>query len=155
MSPELIELIRGERSRAQAILEACDAFLTTLEPVPAVRTANRRKPPREPRTAKPARAAQAVPPAMRDGNAQAVAGDSKVARYGDAVLKILGHHSRAPHYSADSAVIRREVAAACGVNPEKDTSFTGDVSNALQRLKAQGRVERSGAVWALVKVRES
>jgi len=77
--------------------------------------------------------------------------DSKVGRYREAILKLLRRHALEPHHSADSEVIRREVAKACGVRPEKDESYVGDVSNALQSLKKAGLVERSGTVWALTR----
>jgi hypothetical protein len=65
-------------------------------------------------------------------------------------VKALQHYSLEPHHSADRVILNREIAKACGVNPEKDASFSGDVSNALQKLKAAGTIERTGTVWALV-----
>ena len=74
---------------------------------------------------------------------------SKVGTYRSAIMKYLSHYTLDPHHAADSAVLLREVAKACGVDATKDKSFRGDVSNALQTLKAVGKVERSGTMWAL------
>jgi hypothetical protein len=149
MSPEVLAHIQAERAKAQAIIAACDAVLAlypapVVAPVPQVR----------PRSSPPARRELKVNDPART-SAPPVSGEpSKKARYSDAIVRFLSHHTLEPHHSADSTVIRREVAKACGVDPSKDSSFQGDVSNALQGLKAQGRVERSGNVWALVR-RES
>jgi len=72
---------------------------------------------------------------------------AKTVLYRDTIVTFLG---KSEHHCADSSVIRHAVAKACGVDEKKDTSFKGDVSNALQGLKKAGTVTRQGTMWSLV-----
>lgn len=71
---------------------------------------------------------------------------SKVQQYGAAIVKWLGQQELS---AGDGVVIRRAVAKAYGVDDKKDESFSGDMGNALQRLKKAGTVTRKGTMWTL------
>ena len=150
VSAVVIEGIRAERHRALRIVAACDMALQAFgaivempapdpEPAPGPRAPRQRK-------ATVFHDAPATPAAR----GAAVADGGKAGTYAAVILKSLAHFSKAPHYSADTAVLRREVAKACGVNQDKDDRFKGDIHNALGKLQREKKIERSGSVWALV-----
>lgn len=145
---DIIGQLLDERARAQKVLDACDVAIAAFRalegrPAPGDSIVGPRPLPtpvgaRKPRPTTPRKADPSAPPAIDP--------ESKSGKYQIAVLQILGRLG--PHYSADSTVLRREVAKRCTVKPG-DTMFNGDVSNAIHALKARGQIERSGTVWAL------
>lgn len=144
VAAEILSGLRAERAKAATIVAACDAALAAFDAsLEAEATPVDTKP-----LAKQVRAYRRVAtPRAAKPTAPAV-GDSKVSRYADVIVKVLRHHSLAPHHSADRVVLNREIAKVCDV--KVDSLVSGDVSNALSKLKAAGTIERTGTVWALV-----
>lgn len=134
-----IAVIEAERARAVQMVDACDAVLRVYRPAPPAKVTVAPPVAKAAKREKPARPQLVAAP-------RAEAGESKVATYRDAVVKVLGRYE----HGADGAVIRREVAKVCGVKPENDEHFSQDIGNALQNLKHAKVVDRSGQVWALM-----
>lgn len=154
VSEAVLEGIRAERQQARRIVDACTSALIAFgaeapgatvtfvveDAPPAAATPG----PRAPR----ARRATAFTERAPEGGETAQAG--KAGLYAQHILSVLGHYSRSPHFSADSTVLRREVAKACKVSDAGDLKFKTDMQNALTKLRLDRKIERTGAVWALV-----
>lgn len=153
---DIVTALEAERDRALTLVQACDDALAVFRDggqLASIPQRNRVRPPLTPRTPKqtptPTREA---PVAAKTAPARPVTAPpaSKMGRYSVEIMKMLSHYSLAPHYSADTTVIRRSVAKACWIDEKKDTSFRGDMTNAQGKLKRDKQVDRSGNVWALV-----
>lgn len=159
VSAVVIEGIRAERHRALKIVAACDSALDAFgviveaeapDAAPA-RTPRQRRATRVSFTpaSQALRATDAAPRTPKPGTSSkpGAAPEGKSTQYQREITKSLSHFSKAPSYAADTAVLRREVAKACGV--KDDETFKKDMNNALQQLQRNKQIERSGTMWAL------
>jgi hypothetical protein len=147
VNPVVIEALQVERANALRLVEACDLALAAFGVLSGPMSAHA-KPPK--RAKAPKAKAQSTKPKAQSLTAAATRSGgpatTKTGRYREVILAFLPKQDAR---CADSAVIRREVAKVCKVDVDTESTFSADVSNALQGLKREGKLERSGTVWAL------
>lgn len=147
---DVLEQIESYRHRAQGIADACEIVLAQLRALgePAVtarrqlqrtiarRTYTRRKPVAKRARVVARRKAAATPEKPPAGKAGA---------YAESIASWL---EKQPLQTADSAVLRRELAKVNRIDPDKDPSYRHAISNALTKLKV---ARRKGSLWTLVR----